>query len=169
VGDQPPDRWHCVSVKATVIQVRQIYSCILKGYGGLRGETAVILSFSRCCRVLRLRAIWYVSSALVTEAAASFQREADQSHLAPRWRMCGATLPLPHMSFTARLVDTNSKPVMSPNESVQVTAKGWVSRGNPSQQADERWLVFRVNRILLYQDSPYLHLGWTVTGHCCRV
>jgi len=74
VGDQPPDRWHCVSFTAALI-----YCCILKGYGGLGGEAAVILSFSRFCRVLWLRAVWYVSSASVTEAAVSFEREADQS------------------------------------------------------------------------------------------
>jgi hypothetical protein len=68
-------------------------------------------------------------------------------HLVPRRRMCGAVIPLPPISFTSRLVDTNSKPVMSPNESVPVTAKGCVSRGNLSQQADERWLVVRINRI----------------------
>jgi len=51
VGDQPPERWHCVSSKAALIQVRQIYSCNLKGYGGLGGEAAVILACSRSCRV----------------------------------------------------------------------------------------------------------------------
>jgi hypothetical protein len=82
-------------------------------------------------------------------------------NLAPRWRMCGAVTPLPRMSFTSRLVDTNSKPVMSPNESVPVTAKGWVSRCNLSQQADERWLVVRINRILLYTWDEQ----WQA-GHC---
>lgn len=46
---------------------------------------------------------------------------------------------------------------MSPNESVPVTAKGSVSRGN--RQADERWLVVRINRILLYQDKCIFTLG----------